>query len=206
LSDVTIAKRWKITVDKVEALRCLFFDFSHFPTDKVGAWALLRQFAEGAVIKETDFYVYKKIHDLGELGMKMVENYHHLTEREKDTCKNFLGETAIENAIHLNLCIRTSKDAWNYTNVVSNFAKYSLLKEELRQKEAALRLTELQITRMSKENSKSEATGILREDEDLLKAMKEISKIDSTPRFTTFSSLFPTAVADKLTVEQIVQS
>lgn len=188
LSDKTIAHRWNITIPQVKAIRHLFFDFSHFPKDRITAWALMRQLAEMQEIDAEDFARYKKVYDLGELGIKMIEDYYRLTAEEKIECEKFLGASAVVNTIQLNVSIRDAKDALNYNSVIGNFAKLSILREELRQKEATLRLTELNIMKASKDLNIS-IDKVQEEDLHLLEAMKELSKYDHEPKFTKFADL-----------------
>lgn len=188
IPDKTIAKRWNLTLPLVKTIKNLFFDFSYFPKDRIAAWAVMRQLAESGDIDHIDFQRFKRIFDLGELGIKMIEDFFNLTPEEKEKCEEFLGATSVSNTINLHLSIRTTKDALAYSNVVSNFARISLLKEELRQKDATLRLTELNIQKASKELGNA-ASGLQAEDQALLEMMRECSKFDTTPQFLAFNDL-----------------
>lgn len=131
VSDKDIAKRWNIPVNAVEALRLLFFDFSNFPKDRLANFTCLRQLANNGVITDTDFAYYKRVYELGELGLKAQTDFFSLTKEEKRTVEEYLGKSVVANTLNINFSIRNLKDANNYGAIVSNLASYYIKEAEI---------------------------------------------------------------------------
>lgn len=130
LSDETLAKRWRIKVKQVEAIRCIFYDFSRFPVDRVASFTYLRQLANIGVISDTDFIFYKRAFELGDLGIRAQVDFTRLNDVERRTVEEYLGKSIIANTLNINFTIKTQKDAVNYGLQVSNLASYYIRQKE----------------------------------------------------------------------------
>jgi len=145
ISEMEVAKRWKIPLKKVEAIHKLFFDFSHFPRDRTLQWALLRQLENSKILQEGDSLFYRKIFDLGELGLRAQTDYLSLTEDEKTKIKYYLRDTVVLNAFYISSLTNNTKEAYKYLQTIMEFEKLQLAREELKYKETNTRLVETKI-------------------------------------------------------------
>ena len=130
LTDAQIAKRWRLTLRQVEAIRCIFYDFSRFPKDRVANFTYLRQLANIGVIDDVDFNFFKRAFELGDLGIRAIIDYQNLTPDEKVKVQEFLATTIVTNTLSLNFTVTTYKDAVAYGAVVSNLASYYIKQKE----------------------------------------------------------------------------
>jgi len=124
IPDQEIAVRWRIPVKHVEAIRAIFFDFSFFPEDRLATFAYLRQLVNNGLFSDVDFVYYKRVYDMGAIGLKAQTDFYNLTDHEKKEVESFLGKSIIANALNLNFSIKTQKDAVEYGTVVSTLANY----------------------------------------------------------------------------------
>lgn len=183
IPDTELAKTWNIPVKNICAVRHMLYDFSYMPKDKVARWAMLRQLVENEEIEKDDFSLYKRVFDMGELGLKAQVCYAHLTAEERDTVADYLGKSAMQNTFQLNFAVRTSKDALVYNRVISDMAKLQLQREELKVKQAELKLMELQAIKMRSEVNVT-ADETQPEDLQLLQGyINELSRKDSEHKF-----------------------
>lgn len=130
ISDIEVAKRWQLPVKTIEALRLLFFDFSKFPKDRVANFTFLRQLANNGTISDIDFSYYKRVFELGELGLKAQTDFANLSREERDTIEEYLGKTVISNTFNLQFSIRNQKDALAYGSVISTLGNYYVKQSE----------------------------------------------------------------------------
>lgn len=189
MTDIQVAKRWRLNINRVKAIRMLFFDFSHLPSDPIASWSIMRQLAENSEIDEADFSRYKEMRSLGEVGLKFITvGFDSLEPEEKRVVEKYMSNSTMTNAVELKMSMRTKQDALAYNTLMMNFARLSLFREEIRNKETGLRLMELQIKKAQKDLNIID-DGVYQEDLNLLDQMKEISKFDHTPKFKTFTDL-----------------
>jgi hypothetical protein len=134
-----IALRWNIPIKHVEAVKDIFFDFSYFPKDRMALFSHLRQLTSNGLFSELDFVYYKRVFELGELGLKAQTDFYSLTSKEKQIVEEFLGKSIIQNALNLNFSIKDQKDAIQYGAVVSNLANYYIKNVEKAYFEAKIR-------------------------------------------------------------------
>lgn len=139
ISDEQLAKRWNMSIGQVSAIRLLFFDFSRFPKDRIANFTYLRQLANAGSFDEVDFVFFKKVFELGELGIKAHIDFPNLTNEEKNRVTEFLGHSAITATLNINLAIKTQKDAQNYGLVLSNLADYFIKQKEASYFDAKIR-------------------------------------------------------------------
>lgn len=130
LTDQQLAKRWRLPVKHIEAIREIFYDFSRFPTDRVANFTYLRQLANIGVISDVDFTFFKRAFELGDLGIRAIVDYTGLSDQDRRTVEDFLGKSVIANTLSLNFTVKTYKDAVNYGMVVSNLASYYIKQKE----------------------------------------------------------------------------
>lgn len=130
IGDKEIAKRWQLPIKTVEALRLLFFDFSKFPKDRVANFTFLRQLANNGTISDIDFSYYKRVFELGELGLKAQTDFASLTTEERAIVEEYLGKTVISNTFNLQFSIRNQKDALAYGSVISTLGNYYIKQAE----------------------------------------------------------------------------
>ncbi len=189
LDDRMIAKRWAIPVKKIEALRNIFFDFSHLPKNGIARWAMLRQLAADGDIDEEDFNKYKQIHRLGDLGVKALVDGYNLTSEERNKIERHLGDSAVLNMFEINFSIKSAKDLLDYNRAVTDFAKIGLQKEEIRQRVVATKLLELRVSELGAslniDNNKVNAEDVLLYKEVLSK----LSTYDHKPEYPDFESI-----------------
>jgi hypothetical protein len=131
ISDTDIAKRWHIPVSYISAIRQLFFDFSKFPEDRLASFTYLRQLVSNGSISELDFAFYKRVYELGELGLKAQTDFYNLAPEEKRKIEQYLGNSIIANTLNINFSLRTAKDAASYNNAVGSLANYYIKQAEM---------------------------------------------------------------------------
>jgi hypothetical protein len=131
MADKEIAKRWNMTLGQAKAIRKLFFDFSHFPKDRIANFAYLRQLTNIGLFSDVDFAFYKRIFELGELGLRAQLDFYSLSEAEKKQIETYLGSSAIANTFNLNFSIKNQKDAVAYGQAISNLANYYIKNAEV---------------------------------------------------------------------------
>ncbi len=124
IEDKDIAIRWNIPVKHVEAIRLIFYDFSFFPKDRIANISCLRQLTNSGLFTDTDFAYFKRVFELGELGIRAQTDFYSLNKEEKKKVEEYLGKTLISNTLNLHFSVRNQKDALDYGLVVSNLASY----------------------------------------------------------------------------------
>lgn len=188
ISDTDIARRWQIPVRSVEAIRLLFFDFSSFPKDRVANFTYLRQLANNGTISDLDFAYYKRVFELGELGLKAQTDFFSLTNEEKRVVEEYLGKSIIATTLNLNFSLRNQKDANNYGMAVSNLATYYIKRSEMTYFEAKTRNLEVQTRRI--EGAMADADdGLSDMDKYFMKVLKEHSMQEEKIEYKTIASL-----------------
>lgn len=177
------AKRWQIPIGKIAAIVNIFFDYSHFPKDRMARWVMLKQMADIGEIDSSEFSFYRKIYDLGELGHRMQFDFHALSDEEKKRVTLYLGETGITSAINLNFAVNNTKDIVVYNKVMHDVNKLNVYKHEIRQKDAMAHLMEMKALEIGKGlNVGSEDKNL--EDIKLIQALiKDLSGMDINPKY-----------------------
>jgi hypothetical protein len=190
LSDEEIVKAWKLSsINKVKAIRMLFFDFSYLPQNKIAQWSFIKQLAKDEEISQEDFAYYKRIYDLGPLGLSAQVSFLHLSPTEQKQIEQYLGRSAVVNMMNLEFSIRNTKDAMNYTNIINNVARMSLQQEMVKHKATEIELMKLNIEQVKKEmniESKNE------QQQDLIifeEMARDMGKLDAEPKYIDFIEL-----------------
>jgi hypothetical protein len=189
LSDSTIAYRYKLYTSQVKALRELFFDFTHAPTDVVARAAYFTQLTDNNIISDVDRRYFKIIGSLGELGLKADADPSSLTLEEKEKLNNYLADSMLDNVTSLYFTIEDKKDALAYNSVINNLATFFIKKEEVNYYRSKVRHLDASTIRINNER-KDYDTGL--QDEDLL-AIELISQLalkeNPAPEYKTITEL-----------------
>lgn len=199
IPDIELAKKWNKSPKFIEALRLTFFDYSHWPADKLVQYSLIRQLNANREIDDQDLHALRRIFDLGMLGLRSICDYSALNETEQRAIQTYLGSSSVDNMLNLRYTITSSKDALNYNRAVAEYANVGLKKMEIEQKSELLRLT---AAKLAKEMGVSETVEIFDQESELLEEMKELSKFNHKPKFPSFIELKAEDV--KITVDNNV--
>lgn len=185
-TDKEIARKWNLPINGVTAIRMLFFDFSCYPKDKVAQWATLVQWSNNGDITPEDFSLYKRVYELGALGLKAQLAGYELTDSERVSVGEYLTKSALVNTFNINYMTRTSRDALVYNKVLMDMATLSIRKEELKLKGEELKLLSLQVKNAESTMESTKAYVMTPEDQSLLQStINELSIQDKNPNFKT---------------------
>lgn len=130
VSDSQLAKRYNATKSQMVAVRKIFFDFSRFPKDRVAKFAYLRQLANIGLFSDVDFNYFKRVFEMGELGLRAQVDFTHLTQPEKLQVREYLSDSIVVNTLNVNFAIRSQKDAVTYGTMVSSLTDYYIKQKE----------------------------------------------------------------------------
>lgn len=190
LSDEEIAKKWKLQVKTIEAIRNLFYDFSALPEDKVAQWSVIVQMFNHGDLHPDEYDLYKRIFDMGYLGLKAQVAGFSLTDEEEQQLKHIVTKTAVLNVFNIHFGIKTTEDALAYSRVLQDTAKLQLGYElvKLKQKEQLKMDTELM--KVQRELALDTSDRTLPEDMQLLQsAVHELALVETNPEFESFLNL-----------------
>ena len=183
-TDAEISKKWNISKEGVTAIRMLFFDFSCYPKDKVAQWATLVQWSNNGDISADEFSLYKRVYELGALGLKAQVCGYELTEPERVAVSDYLTKSALVNTFNLNFATRTSRDAFTYNKVLMDMATLNIRKAELKLKGEELKLLGLQVKNAESTAESTRAYVMTPEDQQLIQSsINELAIQDKVPQF-----------------------
>lgn len=188
ISVVELAKRWSIPVRVIDAIRLLFFDFSKFPKDRIANFTHLRQLANNGVIDDVQFGYYKRVYELGELGLKAQVDFYNLTDSEKKTISEYLGNSIVANTLNLNFSVRNQKDALSYGATVTGLTSYYIRNAEMAYFHAKTRNLDA-VTRRIEGGLLTREEGLTAIDKELLDLLKQNSLLDAQVEYKTFAQL-----------------
>jgi hypothetical protein len=189
LSDSEIAKRFRLYRQQIEAMRQLFFDFTHAPKEVSARAAYFTQLVDNDIITDLDRRFYKLISELGEIGLKAHSNYHALNAEEKVIVEDYLGNSMLDNVLSLNFAVTDMKDALNFNSVINNLASFYIKKEEVNYYRAKVRNLDASTTRIVSENS-ADVLNVDSEDEEALKLIGKLAlKENSLPEYKAITEL-----------------
>lgn len=189
VSDVDIAKRWRIKIRQVEAIRNIFFDFSKFPTDRLANLTYLRQMTFAGVFDEDDFAFYKRAFDLGELGIRAQTDYQGLTDAERDRIREFLGHSVVENTLNIQFTVKSQKDAYAYANTVGNLANYYIKHAELENLRAKTNQINVMTSKIETDMGKNTDVDLTELDRKYMELLREHSLQEVMPQHRSFVEL-----------------
>ncbi|CAK0744890.1 hypothetical protein CCP3SC5AM1_1260002 [Gammaproteobacteria bacterium] len=186
MTDTELASKWHKTVNFVRALRLIFFDYSHWPKDKLVHFSLVRQLVNNGELREPDYHIFRRIHDLGLLGLKSVIGLNDLNLDERKEIERYLGASSIDNILNLKFTVSNTKDALNLNKAISDFATVGLKRLEIEQRNELMRLT---AAKMAKEQGMGNDNSIFAEEQQLIEELKDASQFDHIPKFPSFIAL-----------------
>lgn len=178
VSDAQIASRYKLYPSQVRALRELFFDFTHVPTDVVARSAYFTQLSDNQIISDVDRRYFKIIGSLGELGLKADADPSSLTIAEKERLNSYLADSMLDNVTSLYFSIEDKKDALAYNGVINNLASFFIKKEEVNYYRSKIRNLDASTNRIINERSDYD-TGIQEEDRLALEMISQLALKDN---------------------------
>ncbi len=189
-SDAEIAKEWNFSPSTITALRMLFFDFSALPTSPVAQWATLVQWVNNGDIKPDEFSLYRRVHEMGPLGLKAQVAGAFLNDDERIEVKDYLTKTALGNTFNIQFATRTPREALVYNRVIGDLVRLDLQREEIKVRQHEQRLLEMQVQKLGKELNEGKVQEMQSEDLKLLQsAINQLSRSDSEPRYKTVFDL-----------------
>lgn len=185
-SDKEIAKEWNFSPSVIEALRMLFFDFSALPSSPVAQWATLVQWVNNGDIKSDEFSLYRRVHELGPVGLKAQVAGAFLNEEERIEVKDYLTKTALGNTFNIQFATRTPREALVYNRVIGDLVRLDLQREEIKVRQQEQKLLEMQVQKLGKELNEGKVQELQSEDLKLLQsAISQLSRADSEPKYPT---------------------
>lgn len=184
--DAEIAKEWNFSTGVITALRMLFFDFGALPSAPVAQWATLVQWVNNGDIKPDEFSLYRRVHEMGPLGLKAQVAGAFLNEDERIEVKDYLTKTALGNTFNIQFATRTPREALVYNRVIGDLVRLDLQREEIKVRQHEQRLLEMQVQKLGKELNEGKVQEMQSEDLKLLQsAISQLSRADSEPRYKT---------------------
>lgn len=188
--DAEIAKEWHFSTGAITALRMLFFDFGALPSSPVAQWATLVQWVNNGDIKPDEFALYRRVHELGPLGLKAQVAGAFLDDGERLTVRDYLTKTAMTNTYNIQFATRTPRDALIYNRVVGDLVRLDLQREEVKVRQQEQRLLEMQVQKLSKELNEGKVQEMQSEDLKLIQsAISSLARTDNDPRYRTVFDL-----------------
>lgn len=190
ISDVEIAAQWRFTPGAITALRMIFFDFTALPSNPVAQWATLVQWVNNGDIKPDEFALYKRVHELGPLGLKAQVAGAFLDDGERLAVRDYLTKTAMTNTFNIQFATRTPRDALIYNRVVGDLVRLDLQREEVKVRQQEQRLLEMQVQKLGKELNEGKVQEMQSEDLKLIQsAISALARSDNEPRYRTVFDL-----------------
>ena len=195
-TDKELAIQWQKPVKFIQALRLTFFDYSGWPKDKLVQYSLIRQLASNNEIDQADHHAFKRIYDLGDLGLRSILGHQVLNEKERDIIKGYLAGSGVDNLMDQRFAITNLKESISFNRSVAEYANIGLRKLEMEQKAAIMRLT---ATRLEKDLGINSETEVFVEDSILMDNMREMMKIE---RPGEFPSIIDIKAEDVVNIQQ----
>lgn len=186
LSDKELAINWNKPVGFIEALRLMFYDYSHWPKERIAQFSMMRQLVSNQEIDDQDYHHFRRIYDLGRVGLKSAIGLDKLEPEEIRQIDAYLGASAVDNMLNLRYTITNSKDAHNYGKLMNEHRGNNIRKVEAEQRTELLKLT---ANKLAREMGVGQDNTLFYEDEVLLKEMREMGKLNFRPKFPSFVDL-----------------
>jgi hypothetical protein len=186
-TDKDIAKRWKLPVKNIAAIRNLFFDFSYFPESRVAQWSLLAQLANNRDIDTTDLSMYRRVYELGSLGVKAQVDGYHLDEEERLTISNYLTKSAMVNTFDIQFGISSKQDRKDYNGVLATLVDLNMEKDRSKLRAKQLELVDFNLRKAMRDDGETTQALVQVEDIALLsEALVELTAHDATPKYREY--------------------
>ena len=190
-TDKELAIQWHKPVRFIEAVRMLFFDYSAWPKDKLVQYSLIRQMVSNGTFDAADYHLFRRIFDLGDLGLRSVLGHHTFSVDESFRIKDYISSSGVDTLLDQRFTISSNRDIMNYNKGIADYANIGLKKLEMDQRAALMRLS---TQRMEKEMGILQDNNVYAEDVALMDYMREMTKQHLTPSFPTFIDLKNDAV------------
>ena len=195
-TDKELALQWQKPVKFIQALRLTFFDYSGWPKDKLVQYSLIRQLASNNEIDAADHHAFRRIYDLGDLGLRSILGHQVLNDKERDIIKSYLAGSGVDNLMDQRFAISNLKESISFNRSVSEYANIGLRKLEMEQKAAIMRLT---ANRMERELGVGKEGEVYVEDSILMDSMREMMKQE---RPGSYPSIIDIKAEDIVTTRQ----
>ena len=179
-TDKELAIQWQKPIKFIQALRLIFFDYSAWPKDKLVQYSMIRQLVTNNELDETDYHAFRRIFDLGDLGLRSILGHQALNLDEQDKIKMYLAGAGVDNLMDQRFAITNLRESVSFNHSVSEYANIGLHKIEMEQKAAVMRLT---AQRIERELGMEQTDTLNREDTELLDNMTEMMGIDRPGEF-----------------------
>ena len=186
MTDGEIAKQWNLPEKTITALRMIFFDFGALPPSPVAKWGVLVQWVNNGDIRADEFALYKRVHELGPLGLKAQVAGSFLEDDERLKVREYLTKTAMTNTFNVQFATRTPRDALIYNRVISDLVRMDLQREEVKVRQQECKLLEMQVEKIGRELNVGKVQELQSEDLRLIQgAIDMLGKTDNEPRYRT---------------------
>lgn len=190
MPDAEIAKDWNFTAGVITALRMLFFDFTALPSTPVPQWATLVQWVNNGDIRPDEFALYKRVYELGPLGLKAQVAGSFLDDSERLKVRDYLTKSAVTNTFNIQFATRSPREALVYNRVIGDLVRLDLQREEIKVRQHEQRLLEMQVQKLGEEVNAGKVQELQSEDLKLIQsAISALSRQDGTPRYKTVFDL-----------------
>lgn len=187
MSSIEMAKRWKLPIKTIDALKSLFFDYSHFPKDRYVRFSLIRQMVAEKVLDDADFHRFRRIFDLGKAGLESLLGYDQLSAEDKVQIRRYLSSSVIDNSLDLRYSITNAKEAHDYGRLISNTVT---AEANLRRLQAETIGIEANNARLQQELAEASASSKTEDDNTLYGLLlKEHSRFNATPTYPSIHDI-----------------
>lgn len=186
MTDKELAINWNKSIGFIKALRLMFFDYSHWPKDRIAQFSLMRQLVSNQEIDDADYHHFRRIYDLGRVGIKSAIGLDKLEPEEIRKIDAYLGASAMDNMLNLRYTITNNREAHSYGKLMNEHRGNNIKKLEAEQRTELLKLT---ANKLAREMGVSEDEALFYEDKALLDEMREMGKTNFRPKFPSFIEL-----------------
>ncbi|NBQ67448.1 MAG: hypothetical protein EBU46_00920 [Nitrosomonadaceae bacterium] len=187
MSSTEMAKRWKLPLKTIDALKSLFFDYSHFPVDRYVRFSLIRQMVAEKVLDDADFHRFRRIFDLGKAGLESLLGYDQLSDKDKAEVRRYLSSSVIDNTLDLRYTISNAKEAHDYGRMINNTV---ITETNLRMLQAQTIGIEANNARLQKELAEASASSKTEDDNTLYGLLlKQHSLFNATPVYPSIHDI-----------------
>lgn len=186
MSDKEMAKKWNKPMNVIKYLRLLFFDYSHFPTDRFVRLSLIRQLVTIGYLDDVDFHRFKRIFDLGKAGLDSLIGYENLSDADKLKVDSYINKSVIDNALDLRFSITTAQDAYAYGRMVGDIQR-THNSTVLAVEQCIMFRSQTEKLKRELGNSSSDESTVM--DQSLLDLVRERSRFDNTPKYPSLMDI-----------------
>ena len=196
-TDKELALQWHKPIKFFEALRALFYDYRSWPKDRLVQYSLIRQMVSNGEFDDADYHAFRRIFDLGDLGLRSALGHTAFTVDEQYKIKEYLAGASVDVLLDQRFTISSTRDIMNYNRAVADYANIGLKRLEMEQRAALMRLN---CQRTEKELGIAQNTTLESEDIELMEYLKIKTHENIKPVFPTFIDIQSEPV--KLVVEK----